>query len=216
VPNRWIRFDGLIAGAAFDRGDRIVVGCWRSSPFGPFADAMWAQPDGTRVLVAPTGDVLAFVSSQYRFEEHMAASTGARIGGDGLRFSGGPLAFEMELEPPGVASALLGLRPRRLRTWLPWISFEDAVLRPLVGPLLGGAAGIRTRGVTPGGVAERYAIHDLRMARRVRASVDGVDLGTVIAPREPARFGFSEFPARAGAVRVTSLFDASGVADPGG
>jgi hypothetical protein len=163
ASRRWIRLDGLIAGR-FETGDRIVLGCWRSSPFGPFADAMWARPDGTRVLVAPEGAPLAFVSFHYRFEEHVAARTGARVTRDGLLFTGGPLELEMELEPPGAMSVLLGLRPSPLRTWMPWIWVEDVVFRPLLGPLLGGTADIRTRGVTPGGGAERYAIHDVRAA----------------------------------------------------
>lgn len=203
----WVRFDGAIAGAAFRTGDRIVIGCWPRSPFGPFVDAMWARPDGTRILVAPGGAPLEFVASQYRFEERIAADPGAIVRRDGLRFAGGPLEFDMRFDPPGLLSALLALRPRIVRTWAPWIRVEDAVLRPLVGPLLGGSGEIRTRGVTPGGSAERYAIHDVRTAGSVRASIDGVDLGPPAAPRSPAGFGFSEFPPRPGFVRVTSLFE---------
>lgn len=203
----WVRFDGAIAGAAFRTGDRIVVGCWPRSPFGPFVDAMWARPDGARVLIAPAGAPLRFVSSQYRFEGAIAAETGASVRHDGLLFSGGPIELEMRLGSPGAMSALLTLRPKIVRTWGPWIWVEDALLRPLVGPLLGGGAGIRTRGVTPGGSAERYAIHDVRTAASVRASIDGVDLGPTAAPTSPAGFGFSEFPARPALVRVTSLFE---------
>ena len=207
VGREWIRFDGAIAGAAFSSGDRIVIGCWLGSPFGPFVDAMWARPDGTRVLVAPPGRPLAFVASQYRFDEHVAAQTGARVSARMLRITAGPLALEMSLQPPGVVSALLALRPRPLRAAGPWMWVEDVMLRPLVGPLVGGSAAIRIRGRTPGGVRERYCIHDVRSAASVRASVDGVDLGPPTPPTSPAGFGFSEFPPRPALVRLTSLFE---------
>lgn len=202
-----MRFDGAIAGAAFSSGDRIVIGCWLRSPFGPFVDAMWARPDGTRVLVAPHGAPLAFVSSQYRFDEHVAAEAGAHVSSRSFRATAGSLVLEMSLEPPGVMSALLALRPNVLRTAEPWMWMEDVLLRPLIGPLLGGSAAIRIRGTTPGGVRERYCIHDIRSAASVRASVEGVDLGPPAPPISPAGFGFSEFPPRPSLVRVTSLFE---------
>jgi hypothetical protein len=40
-------FEGRITSCGFDSGDRIVIGMWESSPFGRFADIMWAKPDGT-------------------------------------------------------------------------------------------------------------------------------------------------------------------------
>ena len=41
-------FEGRITSCGFDSGDRIVIGMWESSPFGSFADIMWAKPDGTK------------------------------------------------------------------------------------------------------------------------------------------------------------------------
>ena len=43
-------FEGRITSCGFDSGDRIVIGMWESSPFGSFADIMWAKPDGTKIL----------------------------------------------------------------------------------------------------------------------------------------------------------------------
>jgi len=59
-------FDGRILGASFASGDRIVAGRWHASPFGPFADVMWCRPDGTRVLLAPSETVAAFVAATIR------------------------------------------------------------------------------------------------------------------------------------------------------
>lgn len=56
-----IRFEGSISGARFASGDTIVVGAWRSSPFGSFADVMWSAADGRRALLAGDERVLEFV-----------------------------------------------------------------------------------------------------------------------------------------------------------
>lgn len=203
----WLRFDGLIAGASFASGDTIVAGCWRRSPFGAFVDLMWARPDGTRVLVGPDVESLEFVWSHYRFEERIRVDAGARVSDAGLYVTGGPLSLKMLFKRSGALSGVLRLRPRILRGWGPWMWIEDEVLRPAIGPLIGGAS-VRTRGRTRSGASERYAIHDLRFAGSVRASMDGVDLGPIARPASPARFGFSEFPGRPGAVRLTSSIDA--------
>ena len=52
--SRGHRFHGAIAGVGSTSGVRIVVGRWDESPLGTFADVMLAEPDGTRVLLAPT------------------------------------------------------------------------------------------------------------------------------------------------------------------
>jgi hypothetical protein len=203
----WLRFDGLIAGASFASGDTVVAGCWRASPFEAFVDLMWARPDGTRVLVGADGAALDFVWSHYWFEERLVSDAGVRVDNLGLRVSGGPVSLEIAFAPPGALSSLLALRPRIMRGWGPWMWIEDEAYRPAIAPLIGGAS-VRTRGVTRSGAIERYAIHDLRIARSVRASVGGVDIGPVVRPVAPARFGFSEFPARPGAVRVTTSIQA--------
>jgi hypothetical protein len=204
-----LRFDGSISGARFASGDTIVVGAWRSSPFGAFADVMWARGDGRRVLIAADERVLGFVGSHYRFDERRRLDVRVRVSPPRLRASAGPLSLEMTFgEGRGLASRLLGLRPERIRTWRPWIAVEDAVLRPMVAPLLGSTRSVRTRGRTAEGAREWYAIHDFRPAREARATLDGTDLGPVTDDVPAARFGFSEFPGRAGSTRVTSLITA--------
>lgn len=198
-------FDGRILGASFASGDRIVAGRWHASPFGPFADVMWCRPDGTRVLLAPSETVAAFVAHHYSFDEVERADVRVERRDGAIEVTAGPLDIRLVPRPPGTASRLLGLRPRRLRTSPAWIAFEDTVLRPVAGRLFGpNARSIHTRGVTRDGSREWYAIHDFLEADAT-ATIDGRDLGPV-APCPPAGFGFSEFPGGAAVVRVTSIF----------
>jgi hypothetical protein len=204
-----LRFDGSISGARFTSGDTIVVGAWRSSPFGPFADVMWARRDGRRALFAGDERVLGFVGTHYRFDERRQVEARVRVSSSRLCASAGPLSLEMTFgERRGLASRLLGLRPERVRTWRAWIAVEDAALRPLLAPLLGSSHSVRTRGRTAGGAREWYAIHDYRPALKARATLDGAALGPVTDDVPAAGFGFSEFPGRPGTTRVTSLIAA--------
>jgi hypothetical protein len=204
-----MEFDGHILGASFASGDRIVVGRWLRSPFGPFADVMWCGPHGRRVLLAPDGRVRDFLAGHYAFDElHVDRVTAERTGTGAIGVSAGPVRLTVRPSGPGWASRLLALRPQGLRTARAWIDLEDRVLRPLVRPLFA-AAHVRTSGVTLAGARERYAIHDFRHAE-ANASVDGVDLGPT-APCAAAGFGFSEFPTTPAVVRVTSMFE--GVAE---
>jgi len=207
-----ITFDGHIMGASFASGDRIVAGRWFCSPFGAFADLMWCRPDGRRVLLAPDERVRDFVAGHYAFDDLAIEDVRVeRTGDGGIEAIAGPVRLVLRPRPPGPASTLLALRPRRLRTWRPWITVEDRVLRPLVQPLFA-APGVRTTGVTLTGAREWYAIHDLREAD-AKASIEGVGLGKP-AVCAPAGFGFSEFPAQPAIVRVTSMFADAGRAEP--
>ncbi len=60
--------EGIIAACGFTSGDRVVVGQWARSPIGPMADVMWAAPDGTRTLFAPSEAIAAFVTAIYDFD----------------------------------------------------------------------------------------------------------------------------------------------------
>jgi hypothetical protein len=213
VGSDLLRFDGWIAGAAFSSGDRFVVGRWPRSPLGSFADVMWSRPDRTRVLVAPDERVLRFVGGHYTFEERRLASVVVQVSTERVHATVPDLALDidLELDRPGLVSALLALRPRSLRTRPAWLTVEDVALRPLVSPLLGGGAGIRARGRTRRGAREWYGIHAMRTAR-ASARIGGEDLGPAV-PARPCGFGFSEFPPMPAAVRVTSLIEASPSAD---
>jgi hypothetical protein len=197
-------FDGSIMGASFASGDRLVVGRWPVSPFGGFADLMWARPDGRRILLAPTERVRDFVAGHYAFDELRVTPVRVMRRDDVIDVHADEIQLTLALRPPGPASWALALRPRALRSRRSWVALEDAVFRPVVGPALFGTSGVRTRGITLGGARERYVIHDFREAEAA-ATVDGQDLGEV-APCPPAGFGFSEFPSKAALVRVTSIF----------
>ena len=62
-------FEGRITSCGFDSGDRIVIGLWEKSPFGSFADIMWARPDGTKILSAPNEKIGEYIDSLYDFDE---------------------------------------------------------------------------------------------------------------------------------------------------
>ena len=68
MTSRRDRFTGRIAGVGTTSGVRVVVGRWDRSPWGGFTDVMLAQPDGLRVLLAPSGQVAEFVAATYTFD----------------------------------------------------------------------------------------------------------------------------------------------------
>ena len=101
-----IRFDGWILGASFASGHTLVVGKWRESPFGSFADIMRKDPDGMRTLVAPSDEVERFVTAHYRFDA--TARSDVRVGREGERLvaraEGLDLEFDVEPGPSLVST----------------------------------------------------------------------------------------------------------------
>ncbi|CAN5684408.1 hypothetical protein BH18ACT17_BH18ACT17_02180 [soil metagenome] len=200
-----VEFDGHIMGGSFASGDRIVAGRWFRSPFGPFADIMWCRPDGRRVLLAPDERVRDFVARHYAFDDLRVAHVRVERAEAGvIEATAGPIRLVLRPGGTSLASTMLAVRPRRLRTAKRWIGIEDRVFRPILRPLFA-AAGVRTTGRTLAGTREWYAIHDFRTAAAT-ATIDGVTLGPP-APGAPAGFGFSEFPAEPALVRVTSFVE---------
>lgn len=198
------RFEGCIAGAAFATGDSVVVGAWRSSPFGRFVDVMWVQPDGTRVLLAPTVDVAAYVQRLYSFDRVDVVGVTGGWDGFAVAVTAGPLRVRMLGATRDARSWLFAMRPRALRQSPAWISVEDLVARPLVGRVIGGAHGVRAAGVAPGGRREYYGVADYRGVVEASLQVHGIDAGQV---RDlPARLGIglSSFPRRPAIVHVTT------------
>jgi hypothetical protein len=201
-----LRFDGWIGGSAFASGDLVVVGRWARSPFGPFADVMWARSDGARILLAEREDVTAFVRSHYAFDEHVETPVTLALDGERLTVRARDLELTLERLPRRALGWALRARPRALRTSRRWIGFEDRWLRPLLGPALGASADVRTTGVTLAGVREWYAIHDAWPARATFRVRDR-DAGPPDARAGRGAFGFSEFLAEPAIVRVTSMFE---------
>lgn len=198
TPERRLLLDGVIASVGFASGDRVVVGWWWASPIGGFADVMWAEPDGTRVLYAPDDHVARFVTAVYRFDRLVIEPFRTRgderrlevaVAGRRVQVEGGrrvPLPF------PG------GRRPRWLTRWVE-------------GPVARAAMGVRTYGTSPTGVREWYQAGSLRWVRSASASVADRDLGALAPVWPPVGVGFSEPPRRPSMVRVrTTLADGTG------
>ncbi len=178
--------DGTITSAAFAAGHRFVVGCWDHSPLGRFGDVMWARPDDTRVLLAPTDDVAAFVQSIYDFDEVRIGPL--RIVGDGRRTTVDGLDVSLELHggrrwPVPV--------PRPL-----W--FTARIEAPIARTLMG----VETAGTSPRGAREWYQTRGWRWVVAGSCRIGGRDLGPPVPFERPLRVGFSEPPRRPSIVSV--------------
>ena len=179
------RFTGAIAGVGSTSGVRVVVGRWDESPFGSFADVMLAEPDGTRVLLAPDERVAEFVSATYSFDRVEIASVSVtrdwQVTTSGL---------ELRL---GVGSRtwlgrLLRVVPGRLATAPGWTRVTDPVARLLL-------RGVRTRGTAGNGCREFYGATDVHRITSLAGSWGGVDLGDLAPVAPEPGFGFGSTPA---------------------
>lgn len=187
-----VRLEGRIAGVGFSSGHRFVAGLWERGPLGPMVDVMWARPDGARTLLASSAEVARFVGGVYRFDETLVVPVDLDQDDARIELHAGPLRVTLQTDLPVKA---FSLRPRGLRrsTW--WVRVEDALFRPLAGPLLlKGGGGVRLYGRSPSGVREWYCIDNYRRIKTASGSLDGEDLGSLAPLDPPARFGFSEFP----------------------
>ena len=204
---RPLRFDGWIAGAAFETGHRFVIGWWPRSPFGAFADVMWSQPDGTRVLLVTRDEIRDFVGTHYRFDRcervpirlvTRGATVAVRAGRCGVLYS--------IASAERCRSSLLCDRPPSGPTSDGSVSRTECCAHC---PVHGSA---RPRRSMPGVERRRESgsgtrFHDYR-AIRAQATVDGADAGPTVGEAIEG-FGFSAFPPRAAQVRVTSMIDAT-------
>lgn len=181
--------DGTISSCGFADGHRCAIGHWPTTPLGPFADVMWVEPDGRRVLLAPRDDVADFVGAIYRFDETRVGDLD--VGSDGRRTTVAGLGFEIEL------------CGGRRRSWLP--PRPLAVTRHVEGPIARRLMGVNTFGTSPTGAREWYQARGWRWVTGGRAVVHGRDLGPPTEIGEPLGVGFSEPPPRPSivAVRVT-------------
>ncbi len=178
------RFRGAIAGAGTTRGVRVVVGRWDESPLGRFADVMLAEPDGTRLLLAPDERVADYVSATYRFDRVV---TGPVAVSDDWRVSAPGLEVHLEVGHRGVLGQLLRVVPQRLATSPGWARVTDPVARVLL-------SGVRTRGTAGNGRGEFYGATDLHRITALTGSWRGVDLGTLAPVSPEPGFGFGSTP----------------------
>jgi hypothetical protein len=198
----WDRFVGCISAAGFASGDAIVVGAWASSPLGRLVDVMWVRPDGRRLLLAPTEAAAAYIAGLYSFDE--VAVVPVRGGWDGwaTAVEAGPLRVRIVAGQRDARSWLFATRPAAVLRRPAWMRLEDAVARPMVGRLIGGATGVRAAGVAPGGRRECYGARDYRPATGAALQVDGVDAGAMHDLPAELGIGLSSFPTRPAVVHV--------------
>ena len=195
------RFRGHIAGVGSTSGIRVVVGWWRESPFGEFADAMVERPDGHRILLAPTDQVRDLVASTYTFDETRIEPFGAREDADGRWLVESP-SLRLTLTPGQRLPVgwLLRVVPRRLATSPAWCAVVDPIARVVM-------RGVRTRGIAREGRRESYGATDSRAIVALTGEFDGQDLGALAAVDPPCRFGFSSTPRRPSVTDVTTTIE---------
>jgi hypothetical protein len=194
MGRRWI-FDGHIAGIGTASGLRAVVGIWRESPFGPFADAMVQLPSGWRILLAPTGDVAEFIAATYSFEDVRVVDVAAVLAGQTLRVDAGPLVIRAGIGSRALLGALLRTVPRPLAVHTRWLT--------AVSPLAAVASrGARTFGTAGNGRLEYYGVSDLHHIGSAAVRWEGTDAGTLSPISPPVTFGFSSVPPRPSLARV--------------
>jgi len=200
-------FEGAIAAGAFASGDQVVVGLWRDSPLGHFADVMWIRPDGERVLLAPAPEVAAFVGELYRFDR--VEVVGVRGGWNGryVEVAAGPLLVQLLPGERDWRSWVFAARPRALRRAPGWLAVEDRLVGPLGRLLIGGAQGVRVRGTSPGGRRELYSIDDYRRVVAGSLLLDGRDAGALDDLRPDIGVGLSAFPSAPAMVNLVTLIE---------
>jgi hypothetical protein len=193
------RFCGAIAGVGSGSGVRVVVGRWEHSPFGAFADVMVAQPDGTRVLLAPDESVAEFVSTTYRFDR---VEIGPVQVTPDWRVTAPGLDLQLVVGPRTPLGRLLRLVPARLATAPGWTRVTDPVSRLLL-------RGVRTRGTAGNGRREFYGATDVHRITSLTGSWRGADLGPVAPVAPEPGFGFGSTPRTPSVTTIVTTVDGS-------
>lgn len=192
------RFDGTITGIGTAAGTRFVLGAWTDTPFGPVTDVMVEQPDGHRLLLAPSAEVGEFIAETYGFDEVRVGPVTLVRGGARWTLTAPGLHVQLLLGRRTPIGRVLRLVPRplaRARWWCRLIDPVAAVLRP----------GVHVIGTAGGGREERYCGLDEHRVLAVRAVWQGIDQGRLTDIDPPVRFGFGSTPRRPSQVRVTTI-----------
>ena len=193
-------FEGHIAGIGTSSGLRAVVGLWRDSPFGPFADAMVELPSGHRILLAPTAEISRFIAGIYTFDETRVLPLAAAHGADRLTLDAGPLQLRVRLGARTRLGAAVRLIPRPLAVHPRWLR----AVSPLAARL---SPGVSTAGTARGGWREYYGVTDLHRIDSATVSWEGRDAGALAAIRPAVRFGFSSVPPAPAFIRVRTTVE---------
>ena len=108
---------------------------------------MWAAPDGTRTLFAPTDAVAAFVTAVYDFDAVVVGPLATSGDGRGLRVRIGDEGAEDGRTVVMTAGTGWHIPPRHR---------PPALTRFVEAPIARAVMGVRTYGVSPHGVREWY------------------------------------------------------------
>ncbi|MCY3968286.1 MAG: hypothetical protein OXF21_06960 [bacterium] len=174
---------GSITSVGFVSGHRFVIGHWLHSPIGPFADIMWAKPDGSRVLVCEP-KAAEYVTSVYPFSEVQHKQVDIQT----TDYQAADLQTERSSRPKypqnrrkfrarvlqvTAGSLSLEVKLNRYFIWFPprprWVTqtLENRLSQVLLG--------VKTYGTSPTGVSEWYRSKVLRCVFVASASIDGGD-----------------------------------------
>jgi hypothetical protein len=195
-----LRFDGDISGMGTAGGTRIVVGHWPSSHLGDFADVMVEFADGERLLIAPTDEVLEFVTATYTFDRSVITDVTYTFDGSRTSVTAGDLVVSFVVGSPTLLGRLLSLMPRAVVT-APWFcAISDPIARVFL-------RGVRTRGSAGGGRREYYGARGQRRIVSVEATWQGEDLGGLTPVNPPVRFGFGSTPKAPAMTLITTTID---------
>ena len=182
---------GTISSVGFDGPHRFVVGCWHHTPIGPFADVMWADPDGGRTLLAGSDEAARFITAIYQFDSVKVAPLDVFSDGRTTRVDGHGLKLEL------IGGRRVPLPPRR-PLWL---------TRFVESPIARLTMGVQTHGVSFHGATEWYQSSGWRWVRQAGGSLGGESLGPMRPVRPAVGVGFSEPPARPSIVSVRTVID---------
>ncbi|MCD4533190.1 hypothetical protein LRP67_03735 [Nocardioides sp. cx-169] len=193
------RFRGQITGLGSTSGVRVVVGRWRRSPYGAFADAMVEGPDGQRVLIAPREDVARLIEATYEFDEVRVEPVELIVQGDRWRLRSASLALDWTVGRRTWLGRVLRCVPRVVAE-APWFSLlTDPVARLVL-------SGVRTRGAARDG-REWYGATDHHAVVSLSGAFDGRDLGALAVLDPAPRFGFSSTPRQPSLTSVVSTVE---------
>jgi len=186
-------FKGRVISSGFQTGDMVVIGDWRESPHGAFTNLMWAKPDGTRVLIAPSEELGDFVSSLYSFEKVIVS----------------PMEIE-RTEKSIEVKCDLG------RVYMQWgmtiplpFSRSRWFIANIEAPFARLFFGTKTHGTTRNGRKEWYHVRGLSRMKSVELELDGRSTKQMTGMAPSACFGFSNPPRMPLSVRVDSLIAAA-------
>ena len=163
---------------------------------------MIAEPDGTRLLLAPDDEVAGFVAGTYTFDRVEVGPVSIGRSGSTVQVRAGTLDLTYDVGRRAPLGRLLRLVPPALATSPAWSRVTDPVARSLL-------RGVRTRGSAGGGRTEVYGATDLHLIDRMRGTWEGRSLGDLGPVTPDPGFGFgSTPPAPSVTTLVTTVRDA--------